>query len=62
MSLKCMNGTLESRDLEFALQIRGPMLLLYINIFKNFIHISRNIQKYKSMLVHSRILMCTVAQ
>jgi len=41
------------------LQIQDPMFLLYIiNIFKNFIHISRNMQRYESILVHSRILIC----
>lgn len=42
---------------------KGSSVVLYIiNIFNNFIHISRTIQKYKSVLLLSRILMCTVAQ
>lgn len=42
---------------------KGSSVALYIiNIFNNFIYISRTIQKYKSVLVLSRILMCTVAQ
>lgn len=56
----CINRTLENRYLEFTLQVRDLVLLLYIiNIFKNFTRISRNIEQYKSTVEHSRVLMCS---